>query len=387
MKLYKGAANLLADRAYKSRAPTTVTFQVTDRCNYSCAHCYQEHVDDNELTTDEIYSILEQLADEGVLFLTLMGGEYFMRRDADAILARAHELGFALKLLSTGHHIHDRRADFLATCRPLQVDMSLYGATPHIHEEVTRQSGSWKRTYEAAKRLIERNIPVLLKAPVMENNVDDLEDLVRLATSIGARYSFDPKITAMENGDQSPVGLRIRAARLAEFYREDMAGHVAAQYENFDPKSPLRPLNHTPCRAGQQACSINPKGEVWPCNSLPLPVGNLREQTFKEIWHGSESLEEIRGLRWASISECNECELRSYCQRCHGMALVEHGVLKGPSLEACRHAVAVRDSLRDRGLLPDTETQLPPTWARVDADGQHGENDRSGRRSMALRVL
>lgn len=392
MKVNTGAADLLARAAYKSRAPTTVTFQVTDRCNYECVHCYQEHVDRDELDTEEVVAILEQLADAGVLFLTLMGGEFFMRRDADAILRRAHELGFAIKLLTTGHHIHDRRADFLATIRPLQVDMSLYGARPEVHEHVTRQPGSWKRTYSAARRLIERQIPVLLKAPVMMSNIDDLRALVKLAEEVGADYSFDPKITAMENGDDQPLALRMDRETLQRFYREEMAGYLAATYASFDPANPLRPLHHTPCRAGQQACSINPRGEVWPCNALPLPVGDLRRQSFQDIWFGSESLEEIRDLRWAKLSECNVCELRSYCQRCHGMALTEHGDINGPSLEACRHAVAVRDSLRERGLVPATETQLPPTWDRVDPDGQHQAraarqgNPRS-RRPPALRVI
>ena len=57
-----------------------------------------------------------------------------MRRDADEIIAAAHARGFALKLLTTGHHVSDKRADFLATMRPLQVDMSLYSGHSRTHE-------------------------------------------------------------------------------------------------------------------------------------------------------------------------------------------------------------------------------------------------------------
>ena len=111
MNLRRGAADLLAQLAHRQGRPVTVTFQVTDRCNYECVHCYQEHVERDELSFAEIERILRELTDAGVLFLTLMGGEFFMRRDADDILRLAHELGFALKLLTTGHHVHDRRAD------------------------------------------------------------------------------------------------------------------------------------------------------------------------------------------------------------------------------------------------------------------------------------
>ncbi|GAB4527561.1 MAG: hypothetical protein Tsb0020_45020 [Haliangiales bacterium] len=418
MKLSRGAADLLAQHAWRQNRPVTVTFQVTDRCNYECVHCYQEHRAEDELSLAEVDRVLVELADAGVLFLTLMGGEFFMRPDADDILRRAHELGFALKLLTTGHHIHERRADLIAAMRPIQVDMSMYGPDGHIHDQVTRQEGSWRRTYEAAKRLIERRVPVLLKAPVMEANVAELAGLAALARELGAESSFDAKLTGREDTDQAPVGLRMRAATLRAFYRDEDSGMAefltktyaasnnagdASGADQPGAETELRPLHHTPCRAGQQAVAINPRGEVWPCNALPIACGDLRQQSFADIWRGSEQLAEIRQLRWAALAECNVCQLRRYCQRCHGMALLEQGQLRGPSLEACRHAVAVRDALRDQGIVPATDTALPPTWDRVDPDGQHhlraaapaspttDPSDSNatprGQRSSALRIL
>jgi len=400
MKTKRGAADLLAARAQREGRPVTVTFQITDRCNYECVHCYQEHRDTteakrDELTTAEIIRIFDELAEAGVLFLTIMGGEVFVRRDADEILAAAHERGFAMKLLSTGHHIHDKRADFLATLRPIQVEMSLYAAGAHTHELVTRSPGSWDRTVAAARRLIERKVPVVLKAPVMEVNLDEIEAMARLAKDIGADYSFDPKITAMENRDESPTALRMSAASVSRFYAGPMGSYLGQTYGIGTPAATavaggeeLRPLDHTPCRAGQQSLAITPYGDVWPCNALPLPCGNLREQTFMQIWRGSTELAEVRDLRWAKLAECNKCELRSFCQRCHGMALVEQGEIRGPSLEACRHAVAVRDELRTRGLVPATHVAMPPTWDRVDTDGQHHLVATDGkRRPRTLRVL
>jgi radical SAM protein with 4Fe4S-binding SPASM domain len=395
MKPLRGAADLLAARAQREGWPVTVTFQVTDRCNYECVHCYQEHdAHDDELSFAEIERILDEIAAMGVLFLTFMGGEFFMRRDADQILAAAHAKGFALKVLTTGHHITDKRADFLATLRPIQFDLSLYAGHKGKHEEITRMPGSWERTVAAARRLLARKMAVLLKAPVMETNVDDVAGMAELATEMGAEFTFDPKITAIETGDQAPLELRMKAETLARFYRTTMAGHLERTFigpESMKAKGEeLRPLHHAPCRAGQQSVSISPNGDVWPCNALPMPCGNLRQQSFAAIWSGSPELASVRGLTWASLAECNRCSLRPYCQRCHGMALVEHGQVAGPSLEACRHAVEIRDSLRERGLIPATETALPPTWDRVDADGQHRAKAAGGdgkRRPAALRVI
>ncbi len=397
MKILRGAADLLAVRAQREGRPVTVTFQVTDRCNYECVHCYQEHKDHKheapeqaELSLAEIERILDELAEAGVLFLTLMGGEFFMRRDADEILAMAHAKGFVIKLLTTGHHITEARADFIASLRPIQVDMSLYSGKAKHHEAVTRSPGSWDRTVAAARRLIARKVLVRLKAPVMEINAADVESLGELAREVGAEWSYDPKITAMETGEDAPVSLRMTGATLEAFYRGPMADFIEQTYtapSATTPRDELRPLSHTPCRAGQQSLAITPIGDVWPCNALPLPCGNLRQQSFADIWWGSTELATVRDLRWAKIAECNVCSLRPYCQRCHGMALVEQGEMRGPSLEACRHAVTVREALRAKGLVADDDTAMPPTWARVEADGQHHLVADGKRRSRGLRVL
>ncbi|MCP4448945.1 MAG: radical SAM protein [Myxococcales bacterium] len=386
-----GAANMLAAQAAKTRAPTTVTMQVTERCNYSCTHCFQDHEGGDELSTKEVIDILEQIADEGVLFLTLMGGEYFMRPDANEILRVAHEMGFALKLLSTGHHIHEKRADFLASIRPLQVDISVYGPNPRVHEAVTRHPGSWQRSMDAARRLLDRGVMVHLKSPVMESNAGELAELANMARELGAQYSRDAKITTFKSGTREaadPVTLRMTAATLGEFYGGEMAAHLEERFTGFT-KDRAPSLQRTPCRAGRQACFIDPKGELLPCASLPNSMGSLRQMSFEEIWYGSESLEDVRNLTWARLSECNTCEVRAYCSRCHAMALIEHGKMDGPSLEACRHAVVMRDSLRERGLIPETEVAMPPTWERIDPNGQHQERAESfrGRRSRALRIL
>ena len=397
MKVHRGAADLLAARAQQEGRPVTVTFQVTDRCNYACVHCYQDHKDHRhedpaagELTFAEIDRILDELADAGVLFLTLMGGEFFMRRDADEILAAAHAKGFAIKLLTTGHHVTEARADFIATLRPIQIDMSLYSGQAKHHEAVTRSPGSWARSVAAARRLIARRVPVLLKAPVMEVNAADVESLGVLAREMGAEWSYDPKITAMETGNDAPVSLRMSEATLRTFYRTTMADFLATTYRGPDAttsRDDLRPLTHTPCRAGQQSLAITPTGQVWPCNALPVPCGELRQQSFADIWWGSKELAEVRDLRWAKLAECNTCTLRPYCQRCHGMALVEQGEMRGPSLEACRHAVTVREALRTQGLVADDDTAMPPTWSRVERDGQHHLTADGKRRARGLRVL
>jgi AdoMet-dependent heme synthase len=389
---HTGAADLLAARAARSRVPIAVTFQVTDRCNYECTHCYQEHGVKPELSTDEVVRIFREIADAGTLFLVLMGGEFFMRRDADHLLQVAHDLGFAIRLKTTGHHVTDKRADFLATVRPLEIDLSLYGADRHAHEDVTHHQGSFDRTLAAARRLIARRIPVVIRCPVMQGNADQIRAVEALGGELGAEVSFDPKILAREDADLAPTTLRMNAVTLRTFYRASMGAFLEREFDGFDAATKTRhghevnALGSAPCGAGERGVSIDAQGLVWPCNILPVPAGDLRRQSFHEVWSGSDALADVRKVTWAMLSECNVCEVRAYCSRCHAMAQVEHGTMYGPSLEACRHAVEVRDALRERGVIPATETALPPTWSRIDPDGQHEPRD-GKRRPRLLRVL
>jgi radical SAM protein with 4Fe4S-binding SPASM domain len=361
----KGALELLERRARASGAPTHVTFQITDRCHYGCVHCYQTHGDDTELSFTEIVRIFDELAAEGVLYLILTGGEPFMRRDTDDLLRAARDRGFAVKLLTTGWHIDDRRADLIRDLGALRIDLSFYAADPAVHDAVTQLRGSWQRTLAAARRLRERGVVVTLKSPVMAGNAAQLPEISAIAREIGAEVLFDPKVTSREDGDRSPLTLRADDATLRRYYEHHEAGGLDALAVAFGPDGRAPSLDETPCRAGHDVCGITPQGMVSACHTIPEFVGDLRQQSFREIWRHAPGLARIRGLTWRQIEECNRCDVRQYCNRCHAMALLEDGKLDGPSSEACRHAVLLRDMLIDHGRLPaDTPRPAPAAQGR-----------------------
>ena len=154
---------------------------------------------------------------------------------------------------------------------------------------------------------------------------------------------------------------------LRNFYTSDAMWPKLSGAFSAPASDPMRGRGNdqTPCKAGVQTFGINPQGIVTACHTIPIPAGDLRKQSFREIWRTSPELARVRTLTWSRIEECNTCDVRPYCQRCHAMAHLEDGKLEGPSREACRHAVLLRDLLRDRGLVPATETALPPPLQRA----------------------
>src|SRR6202008_3098784 len=85
-------------RTVERDLPFSVHFDLTYRCNERCVHCYLDHEDYGELTTSECVDALEQLARAGAPFLTLRGGEIFLRKDWEEILAAARRLQFDISL-------------------------------------------------------------------------------------------------------------------------------------------------------------------------------------------------------------------------------------------------------------------------------------------------
>src|ERR1700737_1147277 len=113
-------------RAMQLGVPFNVHLDVTYRCNERCVHCYLDHDDHGEMTLEEIKTLLDQLAEAGVFFLTLSGGEVLMRMDFFDILRHARELGFHVKVKTNGVMIREKEADLIR-------DFRVHAAQTSIH--------------------------------------------------------------------------------------------------------------------------------------------------------------------------------------------------------------------------------------------------------------
>ena len=99
----------MAAKALKLNIPLSVHLDLTYRCNERCIHCYLDHDDHGEMTTAEIKGLMDQMAEAGVFFLTISGGEILMRRDFFELLEHARRLLFSVKLKTNAVLIREKR--------------------------------------------------------------------------------------------------------------------------------------------------------------------------------------------------------------------------------------------------------------------------------------
>jgi AdoMet-dependent heme synthase len=329
--------------------PLSVHLDVTYRCNERCVHCYLDHDDHGELTTAEITGLLGQLAEAGVFFLSLSGGEVFMRRDFFEIVEKARQLLFNVKVKTNGVMIRDAQAARLRQLGVEQVQISVYSHRPEVHDAITKLPGSLVRTIRAIRLLKSHGLKVSISNVVMNANFADQRGVMMLARELGAEYTLDPTITPKLDGDTSILALRIPRAELQQiFHNPELVGSV----EEFCA-APAQPDEDTmegiPCSAGHTACYISPYGDVFPCVQFPLPSGNVRRQKFLDIWRHSPQLKEVRSIRAKDLPTCSTCAHVGTCTRCPGLAYME-GNMRGPSAADCEKSF-VRTGIPSANML------------------------------------
>jgi radical SAM protein with 4Fe4S-binding SPASM domain len=269
------------------------------------------------------------------MFVSLTGGELFLRRDAFEIAEHARTIGMAITILTSGTRFNGTDLDRVAAIHPLSVDVSLYSATSDVHDFITRRPGSHASTMKAIVGLRERGVPVLVKAPILKPNLGEIQGVVDFAESVGADYTFDPTVITRRDGRCEPVELRASPSELATVLSNP------ALRRGRPLLSGPRDRGDAPCAIARRVAVILPNGDVMPCSLHPESAGNVEEEPFGKIWAESALLASLRALTVGSLDDgCASCSKNGYCGRCSALALLEHGDFLGPSASSCNLAEA-----------------------------------------------
>jgi radical SAM protein with 4Fe4S-binding SPASM domain len=319
--------------------PLSVHIDLTMRCNERCIHCYRVIERRPELTTDELKALLDDVARAGTLYLTFSGGEIFLRKDLFELIAHARRLHFDVRLKSNALLITREKATRLRALAVRQVDISIYSADPAVHDWVTKVPGSLERSLEGAALLRDAGVTVKLNCPLMKQNVGRYKEIRALAERLGVLCGFDPMITAKNDGDTSPVNLRITRKDLMQVLQDPALNPDLGKPEACAASSVRPDLDDIPCGASHNACYISAYGDVMPCVAMPIACGNVRDEPFEDIWHRSPEMLRVRSIRIKDLHTCSACAASRFCTRCPGQALVETGDLYGPSTANCEHAL------------------------------------------------
>ena len=328
----------MVERSSRHQIPLTTILELTHRCNEKCIHCYVVQPAGKprtELTTEEWKDVLAQLASAGTMEVTFTGGEPLLRSDLFEILSEARRLNFAIKLSTNATLIGLSEATTLGKLKLWEVGVSLYSANADIHDAITTMPGSFAKTVNGIKLLTEQGLRVKIRSVLMKENISSYDELEQLAADLGVGFIQDPLLTPLSSGSHENLIHRIDKEQL----RRSLEKEVRRLFTNFDPEKweavRIDKLHSSMCKAGVNFCCINPYGKVLPCVQFQLVAGDLRSQSFQEIWRSSPTFLKLRQTTNRDIKKCPDCRLLPVCFRCPGEALLVDGDAFGPSSWAC----------------------------------------------------
>jgi radical SAM protein with 4Fe4S-binding SPASM domain len=348
--------DVIQQHAYRRQVPLNAALELTLTCNIRCLHCYnfdrdqpRNHGCDDakpELTLPETLALLGDLREAGCLFLALTGGEVLSSPKLFPVLDRARDLNLAIQLLTNGTLLRPGVASKLAGYRNLMgASVSLYGATPEVHDGITQVRGSWRRTWDGIERLRGLGVAVRLKFVVMRQNAHEVAAMRASADERGATYFVDTTITARNDGSPSSLATRVDDDQLRALYRGPLRDLV--------PEGGLEVTEESfPCNCARGNCAISATGDVTPCIAVPWVAGNVRERRFIDIWRYAPVFQRIRGLRIADYPDCAPCPDKGYCARDRGAAFTASGSYTGVDPFVCRTAAVRREIAEGTARAP-----------------------------------
>jgi AdoMet-dependent heme synthase len=329
-----GAADPAAE-AGRGRIPHVVAWNLTQRCNLACAHCYISagdwHSTDGDLTTAECHRIADQiLALNPSPMFVLSGGEPLLRLDLEEIAEHASARGATVVVGTNGTLLTDTRVRSLRDAGVQGFALSIDSLDPRYHDRFRHGTGALEQTLAAVDRLTAHGLDFLVQTTVTGGNRSELDAIAEWSAERGAVAFNVYFLVATGRGDGMP-GLKpdeneavlaglvelearyrgrmmVRSKCMPQFMR-----HIAERA----PDSPL--MNYeTRCPCGVHYCRITPEGRVTPCPYTPAVAGDLRRQSFEEVWWGSPV---FRALRDGELGgKCGRCEYRELCGGCRARA-------------------------------------------------------------------
>jgi radical SAM protein with 4Fe4S-binding SPASM domain len=331
-----GAWEYLRDVAMEETIPLGMHVDLTYRCDLACSHCYLEDRSRRELTLPEYEAFFAEWAALGGFYLLVSGGDVFVRPDALDILWAAARQRFDMTLITHAMSIDDDTAEQLHAMGVRRVSVSVYHTDPDIHDRVTLRRGSFERTIAGIQRLRRAGVDVLIKTPVFTVNQGAERVMPALAASLGASLELSAAMRGGNDGGEGLLSLNMNLDEKANVY-----DCMFSKIPSLDELPRLSPEERT-CMAAHASVYLGPDGTVQPCLDYEDSAGNIRDQSFGEIWQTSPLLLRLRGIRRKDFRGCSTCENVSFCGLCPALAHRETGDPTGSAPSRCRESTAIR---------------------------------------------
>ncbi len=326
-------------------APLSVLWDITYRCNMRCRHCLiEDEFSATEMSLDEVERVMRELRRMKVFNITFSGGEPLLRGDLLDILGIASKLNFGIRLSTNGLLLSDNLLEKMGSLDVYCIQISLDGVG-ESHDTLRNFKGAYVRAVDALRRASDSGFYTIMSTMITSHNYREIGDLFDLAVSIGVSSFKLNTFIPMGEGKKSRDQLHLPPEKLRELAKEIInrkhkyEGTIDMQLNALFPwllKSgqilqERRPSQSAKlkCSAGHSNLVISPEGTIYPCPYLTcFPIGNILEDSLKDIWNSKGILAKFRNLRQKDLKgKCHNCHyVPAECNGgCRAAAYIEKG--------------------------------------------------------------
>ncbi len=331
-----------------------VAWEITRSCNLYCAHC-RASADcgpwEDELSTEECYRLIDEILEVGKPIIILSGGEPLAREDVLTVGKYATDRGLRVVMGSNGTLVTEAMATKIKEVPISRLAVSLDFPVAELQDDFRGKKGAFDEAMAGIVNARRAGIDIQINSTITQLNVSLLDQTLSLAQEVGA-VAFHPFFLVPTGRGKDLESVELSPQQYEEtlnwiydkqmelgdrmFFKPTDAPHymrVMKQRQRQDQGSdmpvPQRPASaggHHPmhsmtrgCLAGTGFCFVSHRGSVQGCGYLDVEAGNVREQSFGQIWADSPLFSALRDL--SNIKgKCGVCEYKKICGGCRARA-------------------------------------------------------------------
>lgn len=321
----------LPERTDIVSSPVRIYFELTQKCNLSCKHCFASSNKNSYegLDINEFKKILDDFDDNGVIDVRFTGGEPTTKEGWFDLLKYAKDLGFAVSLNTNGVYDNPNLiTNQLADLDLEQVTISIDGLKKN--HEYMRGTGSFDKAIDSIKLMKKKGVKIRFNTVITKKNVNEIPDLVEIANLYASEINFfymRPVGRAVKHNSlsldfyehfesaKSAISLRKKYPNLSIMHFEQSLTERSIKNANsFNSLLSALPYCNT-------TLNLASNGSLWPHGYTTYQderfnLGNLLNDSLRNIWLNSSKIDGLRMWYRDIMARCDNCN--EYMKKCAG---------------------------------------------------------------------